>query len=62
MDEEILERGTQINFYLHNLLTRMVSKIKHPDYKKPDLHMMVHNIIKDIEAEASNAFLERKEK
>ncbi len=62
MDEELLEPGSQINFYLHNLLTRMVIKIKHPEYKQTDLHKMVHNIIKDIEAEASNAFLERKEK
>ncbi len=62
LNEKKIGIGTRMQFYTQNLLIMMSTVIKHPTYKKADLHMMVHNIIKDIEAEASNAFLERKEK
>lgn len=60
--EENVNYRERTLYYLQNLVTAMSFAIKYLEYKKTDLHQMVHNIIKDIEAEASNAFLERKEK
>lgn len=62
LNEKEIESGRRMDFYVYNLLLMMTTIIKSPTWSTADLHQMVHNIIKDIEAEASNAFLERKEK
>ena len=60
--EEVVDCYHRIPVYLHSLLVALTTVIKHPEYKETDMHQMVHDIIKDIEEEVSNAFLERKEK